>query len=288
MSHGAEDPDRRDSKPMTRLSVSSRSGCREGEGASGQEGVSGMAAQAFGRGAPALQPGDVVAAVGSSFARLDQECLAHLQRCAVRRTFVGGRTIHLQGDEARFLNIVTRGSVRLSHVMVDGSAILHDILPEGEMFGELGVFDRSAYSDMATAVGPVSLISLPTNALIDLARSKPDLALVLHQAVAARFRVYTDLVRDLSLKTLSARLARALIRMADRLDLQSDYQGCPALAVGAAVTQTDLGLMARGSRGNVNRALQGWQRAGWIALKDRSILVLDRAALAAVVARDQD
>ena len=247
-----------------------------------------MAALAVKGRASASQTWQELAAVGSPFARLDQECLAHLQRFAIRRGFVGGRTIHLQGEEARFLNIVTCGHVRLSHVMEDGSAILHDILPAGEIFGELGVFDRSAYSDMATAAGPISLISLPTTTLIDLARSNPDLALVLHQAVAVRFRIYTDLIRDLSLKTLSARLARTLIRMADRLDLRSDHQGCPALAVGAVVTQTDLGLMARGSRGNVNRALQIWQRSGWIALKDRSILVLDRAALAAVVSNDHD
>jgi hypothetical protein len=37
--------------------------------------------------------------------------------------------------------------------------------------------------------------------------------------------------------------------------------------------------MARGARGNVNRALKSWERAGWIAIVDRSIAILDRAKL---------
>jgi CRP/FNR family cyclic AMP-dependent transcriptional regulator len=37
--------------------------------------------------------------------------------------------------------------------------------------------------------------------------------------------------------------------------------------------------MARGARGNVNRALKAWERAGWIAIKDRSIVIVDRTKL---------
>ena len=37
--------------------------------------------------------------------------------------------------------------------MDDGSAILYAILPAGESFGELGVFEDNSYCDMATAVG---------------------------------------------------------------------------------------------------------------------------------------
>ena len=48
------------------------------------------------------------------------------------------------------------------------------------------------------------------------------------------------------------------------------------------VTQADLGLMARGARGNVNRALKAWERAGWIAIQDRNILILDRNRLEAL------
>jgi hypothetical protein len=48
------------------------------------------------------------------------------------------------------------------------------------------------------------------------------------------------------------------------------------------ISQTDLGLMARGARGNVNRALKSWEREGWIAMRDRTVLVLNRPRLEAL------
>ena len=57
--------------------------------------------------------------------------------------------------------------------------------------------------------------------------------------------------------------------------------------LGSIVTQTDLGLMARGSRGNINRVLKTWERAGWIAIEDRRTLILDRARLEGVATEDE-
>lgn len=222
------------------------------------------------------------------FASLDADCLAKLQRISLRRSFADGQIIHVQDDEARFLNVVSSGHVRLSYMMEDGSTVLHDIVPSHAIFGEFSVLDQSTYPDIASAIGRVALVSFPSVALFDLARAQPSLARALSGAVALRSRAYIDLVRDLSLPSLSARLARALIRLADRLNASTEHGGRPVQVVGAIVTQTDLGVMARGSRGNVNRVLQAWQRAGWIALKERTIVVLNRSALVAVAADERD
>ena len=206
----------------------------------------------------------------------------------MRRSFANGQIIHLQDEKARFLDLIVAGHVRLSYAMEDGSTVLHAVLPSGETFGELGVFDRSVHPDMATAAGHVILVSLPVGPLLDVGRVHPALSDALARSVANRYRDYIALVRDLSLPSLSARLARTLIRLADRLGVHADDGSGSAQVIGAVVTQTDLGLMARGSRGNVNRALQAWQRAGWIALKDRRIVVLDRTALAGVAGDARD
>jgi CRP/FNR family cyclic AMP-dependent transcriptional regulator len=43
--------------------------------------------------------------------------------------------------------------------------------------------------------------------------------------------------------------------------------------------------MARGARNSVNRILKIWERAGWLAIKDRSILIVNRAAIEASALR---
>lgn len=172
--------------------------------------------------------------------------------------------------------------------MEDGSVILHDVLPPDAVFGELSILDQSTHPDMATAAGRVSVLFLPATALLSLVSLHPALAQALRGAVASRYRAYIDLTRDLSLQSLSGRLAQTLIRVADRVGRHVVHDGRRAQTIGTIITQTDLGLLARGSRGNVNRTLQTWQRAGWIALRERSIVVLDRGALSSLASKDQD
>ncbi|MCL3883286.1 helix-turn-helix domain-containing protein [Marivita sp. GX14005] len=57
------------------------------------------------------------------------------------------------------------------------------------------------------------------------------------------------------------------------------YRGSRVLCLGPEVTQRDLGVMARGTRENVNKTLRRWQKDGILALEDRHIIVLDRERL---------
>lgn len=185
----------------------------------------------------------------------------------------------MQDDAAQYLYFVQSGFVRLSYLMEDGSTVLHSVLPSGESFGELGIFEGGTYPEMATAVGLLQATCVSISAFRALCRDHPPLSDALSQAIAKRYRSYILLTRDLSLKTLAGRLAQAVLRLADGLSLKASHGGRAYPCIGAMLNQTDLSLMARGSRGNVNRALKRWERQGWILLRDRSILVLDRKAL---------
>lgn len=220
-----------------------------------------------------------IAFSSADFAKLSSGAKADLARAAVRRSFGSNEFIYLQDDEAKHLFFVVSGHVRLSYLMDDGSTVLHGILPPGESFGELGVFENSTYCDMATAIGCLTTASISVQAFKALSVRHPDVGDALARVVARRYRSYVTLTRDLSLKSLPARLAQSVLRLADGLGTRAVVKGRQVGMLGAVVNQTDLGLMARGSRGNVNRALKTWERAGWIAIQDRCILILNRARL---------
>ncbi len=203
-----------------------------------------------------------------------------LARAATRRSFGHNAFIYLQDDEARHLFFVLSGHVRLSYLLLDdGSTVLHGILPPGESFGELGVFENSTYCDMATAVGAPDDGEIPIQAFRALSERHPEIGDALARVVARRYRSYVTLTPRPQPQD-PAGAARpggaAPRRRARHLGRGQGAAGRPARAV---VNQTDLGLMARGSRGNVNRALKAWERAGWIGMQDRCILILDRARL---------
>jgi CRP/FNR family cyclic AMP-dependent transcriptional regulator len=215
----------------------------------------------------------------SEFWRINEETRNAVSAALSRRSFGNNEVVYLQDDEAAHLYFVVSGHVRLSYIMEDGSAILFAILPPGESFGELGVFEGGAYSDMATAIGQAVVASIPLKQFRALGVRYPDLNDALARLLARRYKSYIDLTRNLSLKSLAARVAQSLLRIADDLGTRIEYRGRNLPCVGAVVTQSDLGLMARGARGNVNRALKTWERAGWIAIKDRSIVVIEREKL---------
>jgi CRP/FNR family transcriptional regulator, cyclic AMP receptor protein len=221
-------------------------------------------------------------AATSEFSTLGEEAKAALVRASRRRLYSPNGFVYLQDDDAEHLYFVRSGHVRLSYLMEDGSAVLFGILSSGETFGELGVFENGTYCDMATAVGTVSVVSIPARTFRTLAERYPELNVALGRVVARRYRSYVALTRSLGLKTLPARLSQALLRLADGLRTTTDFGGRTVPFIGSFVTQADLGLVARGARGNVNRALKTWERCGWIAIEDRRILILNRARLEAL------
>lgn len=222
----------------------------------------------------------------SAFGQLGDEIHAALDKAASYRILAPSEFIYLQDDDADFLHFVRSGHVRLSYLLEDGSPILFGVFPAGHSFGELGVFEGGCHSDMATSIGTSSIYSIPAAAFRAIAARHPQLNVALGHVVAQRYRSYISLTRILGLKTLPARLSQCLLRVADGLQDRTSYEGRTVARVGAFVTQSDLGLMSRGARGNVNRALKAWEKQGLIGIRDRCILILDRPRLEAVALDD--
>lgn len=215
----------------------------------------------------------------SEFAKLGPEAQAALNAAMTARSFGHNEFIYLQDDEADHLYFVRSGHIRLSYLLEDGSAILYAILPAGESFGELGVFEGGPQCDTATSVGDVTIVSVPAATFHALGARHPEITAAVGRVIAQRYRSYLAVTRMLSLKTLAARLAQGLLRLSDELGTRMKYGGRDVPYIGPIVTQSDLGLMARGARGNVNRALKAWERAGWIAMPERCIAILSRGDL---------
>lgn len=210
---------------------------------------------------------------------LSSRCKDLILRHAKVTTFSDNRIIYLQEDLADRFYIVMSGYVRLSYILENGTAILYGIVPPGQSFGELSVFDNSAHTDTASAVGSVSLLSVRADFIHAECARNEEMRTLLSGLVASRYRSYIDTTKGLYLNNLSARLAMALLRLAYSFQQATMVGEQKCLYLGPIVTQTDLGAMARGTRGNVNRLLKRWERDHLILLRDRQIILLDPEGL---------
>ncbi len=182
--------------------------------------------------------------------------------------------IYFQEDEVASLYIVLSGYVRLSYLIENGTVILYEVVPPRQSFGELGVFNGDYYLDTATAVGEVKVMAIHSRVFNMQNEFKSGFQNALRNLISRRCRVYAEITKNLHLNTLSARLAQSILRLAKSMNNKMEYNGRKVRYLGGMVTQSDLGSMARGTRGNVNRILKLWKREGWIAICNRRIIIL--------------
>src|SRR5882672_76898 len=161
----------------------------------------------------------------SEFARASDDAKSALIATSTRRAYANNEVIYLQEECAQNLYFVVSGHVRLSYVLDDGSAILYAILPAGDSFGELGVFDSGVHCDMAMGIGNTVVSSVSAKKFHALCDRFPALHESIGRLVARRYRSYIELTRIMSLKTLPGRLAQALLRLADGLGTVTNYCG---------------------------------------------------------------
>jgi CRP-like cAMP-binding protein len=197
-------------------------------------------------------------------------------------------SIYIQEDKAEYLYIVISGYVKISYILEDGNCILLGIVPPGEGFGELGVFEGDCHTETASAMGDACIARIRADVFRDRMLQQAEVQSFLAQLLARRYRWYLQSTRNLSLSSLAARLSQVLLFLCRSLGRTIEIDGRTCQYLPTMVTQSDLGAMARGTRGNVNRLLKKWERDGWILLSQRRIVILKKSRLETVINEEHD
>lgn len=188
------------------------------------------------------------------------ELLAHsLQRRAVR----AGKPIFRQDDPGSSLFVIDTGVVKVQRTSPEGKEVILTILGPGDFFGELALLDGEPRSADAIAKEDCTLLVLERDDFLAFLDREPGVATRLLAALSRRLRRTDQLVQDAAFLDVPARLARALLHLADS----------PEASRG--LTQSELAAMVGASRESVNRWLQFYRRRGIIDSATGSIRVLE-------------
>jgi CRP/FNR family transcriptional regulator len=204
------------------------------------------------------------------FAELPQETLSRVARVAIRRTYAPDETIILEGAPCRAAYFVAEGHVRILRTSPEGREQVLSQLGPGRSFNTVPPF-RPHGSNHATAqaVDRVAVYAIPSEDFRQLVITSPDLALALLQDFTDRLDHLTDLVEDLSLRTVRGRLARFLLKQAE------------ADAVTRRWTQAEIAARLGTVREMIGRTLRSFADADLIRMDRHRIELLDREGLEA-------
>lgn len=210
------------------------------------------------------------------FSGLNEEQYAALAVRTGSASLRRGEVLFDEGDDGDRLYIITEGKIKLGHTSPDGRESLLAVLGPGEIIGELTLFDPGPRSTTATAVSPVSLLSLDHSALMEVLDTNPELAKHMLRALAQRLRRTNESLSDLVFSDVPGRVAKALLDLSDRFGTPTDS----GVHVPHDLTQEELAQLVGASRETVNKSLADFVSRGWIRLEGRAVTLLDVDRLA--------
>lgn len=178
-----------------------------------------------------------------------------------------GQCLFRAGDHAQGFAMVLEGRVEVTLTAASGREILLYAIEPGQSCIQttLGLLGDMPYSGEARTVTPARIAMIPAAEFARLIEGSGAFRAFVFRAFAARMGELTSLLEQVAFTRIEARLARALLDLAD----------------GAQVTATHAELATRigSAREVVSRQLERWAARGLIATQRGQITIRDRAGL---------
>jgi len=201
--------------------------------------------------------------------------LARLARRCRPRSLKRGERAFEAGDACRGLLVVADGAVEMRQVSPRGREQVLHAEGAGATLGEAPLFDGQGYIASAVAVEPTRLVLVPREAVLDLCRRHPAVALSMLEAMARRVRRFAGLVEDLAFRQVTERLARHI----EAAVVAAGSPRTPGAVVDLGLTQEQLAARLGTVRELVSRALAQLERAGAIKRSRSGIVIRDPGRL---------
>jgi len=202
------------------------------------------------------------------FSQLNEAELQQLGKVAEQRVMRRGDTLFAEDDPSNELFVVTRGRIAIAKKSIDGRESMMALMEQGDLFGEMPLFDRKGRSAEARALEPSEVIVIPYAALRHIYEARPELLWSVTEMLVSRLRGVDDALADSVFLDVTGRTAKRLLELAGDADEFS-----------LPITQEELAGMVGASRERVNKAIASFIRLGWIEQHERRYRITNREQL---------
>ncbi|MFO7584068.1 MAG: Crp/Fnr family transcriptional regulator [Anaerolineales bacterium] len=149
------------------------------------------------------------------FAGLADDVLDSLLRRMTPCQYEAGQVICLEGEPGEKIYFLEKGWVKAVRIATDGREQAAMFLRGGELFGDEAVFTGAAYPVTVIALENTTAWALEGQAVLELVQRHPALAMAMIRHLGERVLYYVQLVEDLGLRTVQARVAHTLLAHAE-------------------------------------------------------------------------
>jgi CRP/FNR family transcriptional regulator len=215
------------------------------------------------------------------FREVDDASLDELAALGRVSRYARKQRVFAEGEPYRGMFVVLSGLAVVYKLSAEGRMLILHVCRPGDLLAEVPLFERSdaGYSAHARTTRPSEILFLPRERFVPFLRTHPEVAWEMLRGFAARMKEMSLQLEGVTLREVSSRLARYLLREIE--------------AAGAAgVARPELTLpLAKGSVASylgtvhetLSRTLARLVRDRVIAVDGPRITVLDRAKLERLV-----
>ena len=209
------------------------------------------------------------------FAGIAEADLSTLARMAVKKTFPRQATIFWEGKEAQGFYLLISGQIKLIKSSPEGKEYIIRLVSPGETFAEAAVFAEIPYPATAIALEDCHTLFFPKGPFLQHLAASPALARNMLATLSRLMFHLTKQLEDLSLKEVSARLARYILERCQH----THGKVTAGLDCELPTTKTQLAAYLGTISETLSRTLSRFKSLGLIEMDKGKITIVDPATL---------
>lgn len=209
------------------------------------------------------------------FEDLPDEDFNQMIASATPHVFKTRQRLFNQGDPGGSLLIILSGRVKISVVSQSGKDCILSFMGPGEIIGEMTLLDGGPRTACVEALEATRCLEVARRNFLPLMKRNPDTAIRIIDLLCKRLRATSQMVEDAAVLGAAPRLARTLLRLADK----HGKKGPEGVRIDLPLSQSALGASAGLLRESVNRQLRMWEEEGVIARDEGNIVIVQQEVL---------
>src|SRR5262249_38943365 len=183
--------------------------------------------------------------------------------------------VFMEGEPADWFCVVRSGRVKILRASRGGKEVVLELLGPGEPFGGVAVIERRPYPASAQATEASVVLKIPREPIIALSERHPGLIREMALMIGRRLRAAHESVHSLAGDPVEARLAAALLRLAER----DGMRGPAGITLPFTLTRQSLADMTGTTVETTIRIMSRWQKDRLVGDESGRLVLLDPSAL---------
>lgn len=183
--------------------------------------------------------------------------------------------IRLTDDKNENIWFIRSG--KLKHVLhdIEGHQKTALILTEGDIFGEMSLFQNEKNLTLIQTMEPSVVNRIPKEIFFDIISTEPYYYHQIIQSLNHKIRIIMFQISDLSFNKVDKRLANLLVRLSDQHGVKVEN----GIAIEITLTHQELANMICATRPSVTRSIHKFQKQCLLSIENKKYILLDKKKL---------